>query len=323
MFWFLSVLFIVFSNFIIITISSSGDRSQYYVVCVSNCNSKSCQIDGEYRRYPSLELRLLNWSCRDNCSYDCMWKTVTYFNKYGFEVPQFHGKWPFIRILGVQEPASTLFSVFNLYEHVTEYLKFKKELEFSDPMVYVWTYFFLICTNSWLWSTIFHAKDEYFTEVMDYSCAFTTVLTLFYCFLLRISYQDSWNMKIFFATTCAYAGILSMHLSHLWSGSIDYGYNMKFNVAIGFITFVVTMIWWYRNRQKMSHVYLIGWFTILTVTATLLEVLDFPPIFWTFDAHSLWHAATAPLVSLFYRFIRLDCFYLKNRYVKLDLNHLL
>lgn len=83
------------------------------------------------------------------------------------------------------------------------------------------------------------------------------------------------------------------------------------------------MIWWYRNRRKLPHVHLIGWFTVLTVTVTLLEVLDFPPIFWTFDAHSLWHAATVPLVSLFYRFITLDCFYLRNQYLKLDEKYLL
>lgn len=322
MFW-LSILFIIFSNCIIITISSSGDRSQYYVLCVSNCNSKSCSIDGEFKKYPSLDLRLLNWSCRDNCSYNCMWKTVTYFTKNGLEVPQFHGKWPFIRICGLQEPASVLFSLFNLYEHLTKYSKMKKELDSSFPMIYVWTYFFIICIHGWLWSAIFHAKDEYFTEVMDYSCAFTTVLTLLYCFLLRISYKNSMNIKIFFAITCAYVSILLMHLSHLWSGRINYGYNMKFNIAIGFITFVTAMLWWYRNHRKLPHVHLIGWFTVLTVAVTLLELYDFPPIFWTFDAHSLWHASTIPLVSLFYRFITLDCYYLKNQYLKLDEKYLL
>lgn len=61
------------------------------------------------------------------------------------------------------------------------------------------------------------------------------------------------------------------------------------------------MIWWYRNNRKLSHVYLVGWFTILSVIVTLLEVADFRPIFWTFDAHSLWHASTVPLVKMLYR----------------------
>jgi len=42
--------------------------------------------------------------------------------------------------------------------------------------------------------------------------------------------------------------------------------------------------------------------SILLVSACLsLEVLDFPPIWWVFDAHSLWHAGTVPLTILFYR----------------------
>ena len=70
---------------------------------------------------------------------------------------------------------------------------------------------------------------------------------------------------------------------------------------IGFLTFAITMVWWYRNHHKLPHAYFIGWFTILSVVATFLELADFPPILWIFDAHSLWHAATAPLVILLYR----------------------
>jgi hypothetical protein len=36
--------------------------------------------------------------------------------------------------------------------------------------------------------------------------------------------------------------------------------------------------------------------------AALLELFDFPPILGIFDAHSLWHAATAPLGIVWYRF---------------------
>lgn len=42
-----------------------------------------------------------------------------------------------------------------------------------------------ICLHGWFWSAAFHTRDKDFTEVMDYSCAFTIVLTLFYCLLLR------------------------------------------------------------------------------------------------------------------------------------------
>lgn len=63
------------------------------------------------------DLRLFQWSCKDNCKYECMWKTVDGFLEYEKFVPQFYGKWPFIRMFGIQEPASTLFSIFNLVIH--------------------------------------------------------------------------------------------------------------------------------------------------------------------------------------------------------------
>lgn len=33
----------------------------------------------------------------------------------------------------------------------------------------------------------------------------------------------------------------------------------------------------------------------------LLELLDFPPLLWVVDAHSLWHLSTVPLPLLWYR----------------------
>ena len=72
-------------------------------------------------------------------------------------------------------------------------------------------------------------------------------------------------------------------------------------MILGLTTFAITILWWYLNRKIMPHVYLIGWFNTLTVFVTLLELTDFPPIFWIFDAHSLWHASTVPLTVLLYR----------------------
>lgn len=69
----------------------------------------------------------------------------------------------------------------------------------------------------------------------------------------------------------------------------------------GLTTFLITMLWWYVNRKKLSHAYLIAWFNVATVFVTVLELADFPPIFWVFDAHSLWHASTVPLTILLYR----------------------
>lgn len=34
----------------------------------------------------------------------------------------------------------------------------------------------------------------------------------------------------------------------------------------------------------------------------LLELLDFPPLFWVLDAHAVWHLSTVPVHFLFYRY---------------------
>lgn len=48
--------------------------------------------DQKFKVLPSLSLRLLFWSCKEDCSYSCAWKTVDYFTSHGLTVPQFHGK---------------------------------------------------------------------------------------------------------------------------------------------------------------------------------------------------------------------------------------
>ncbi|CAB0044687.1 unnamed protein product [Trichogramma brassicae] len=271
--------------------ASIGDRSQFYNSCLGKCRENNCTSDTEFKVSPPLSLKLLFWTCTEDCKYNCMWKTVHLFTSRGLHVPQFHGKWPFIRILGLQEPASVLFSLLNFYAHATYYWKLKKKVTSSAPMFFVWTWFTAICLHGWFWSAVFHARDKDFTEVMDYTCAFAIVLTLLYCLLLRILYKNILSSKVFMIVTSVYCAILYTHLTHLWSGKINYG----------FITFLTSIIWWYRNHLRLPHVHLVGWFTVLTVSVTLLEVSDFPPIFWIFDAHSLWHAATAPLVNLLYR----------------------
>ncbi|XP_014485308.1 PREDICTED: post-GPI attachment to proteins factor 3 [Dinoponera quadriceps] len=290
-------------------VGSIGDKSQIYNQCLALCRNSNCKDEIVFKVPPSLWLTLLNWSCKEDCSYICTWRTVDSFISHGLKVPQFHGKWPFIRMFGCQEPASVLFSMLNFYAHWKMFRKFKKRVGNTNPMFYAWSYFSIICLNGWFWSAIFHSRDRPFTEAMDYSCAFSMVLTLLYCMLLRITYR---NNKVFIMITCGYVSILCMHLSHLWSGKINYGYNMTLNILIGLATFTVTMLWWYVNRAKLFYAYLIAWFNILTVFVTLLELADFPPIFWVLDAHSLWHASTVPLTLLLYRFMISDCSHLQH-----------
>lgn len=112
--------------------ASAGDASPFQRHCIKTCFESKCSSKDSLQHFqdnqPFFE-SLFQWSCLDDCKYNCMWDTVDAFVKDGRKVPQFHGKWPFRRILGVQEPASALFSIFNLIPHVIMQIKLYNQID--------------------------------------------------------------------------------------------------------------------------------------------------------------------------------------------------
>lgn len=159
------------------------------------------------------------WTCHDECNYHCMWRTTNIFVTREWSVPQFYGKWPFKRILGIQEPASVFFSFLNLMAHWRMIRKFRREVRNDSPMYYVWhvlsavsiigifstvfpfvfrffqwilfyviktiSFYTQICINGWICSIIFHTRDFPLTELLDYGFAYSMVLANFSCMILR------------------------------------------------------------------------------------------------------------------------------------------
>jgi hypothetical protein len=58
-----------------------------------------------------------------------------------------------------------------------------------------------------------------------------------------------------------------------------------------------------RASRRYPHAYKAAIFVALTIAATSLELLDFPPWQRTIDAHSLWHLSTAPIIPYWYSFL--------------------
>lgn len=70
----------------------------------------------------------------------------------------------------------------------------------------------------------------------------------------------------------------------------------------GVINALGWLIWAKLVWEKQNYV----WRAIVSIVAVmlllLLELGDFPPLFWILDAHALWHAGTAPIPFLWYRY---------------------
>merc|ERR1719323_1068518 len=300
----------IISCSLISSVSSSwGDQSSFYQLCVEYCQKNTCANTESFTEWSEKQWtvdRLVGITCSDDCRYTCMWETCheMMHNRYGI-VPQFHGKWPFIRVLGMQEPASVVFSLMNLLTNLYMIIWFRRHVSSSAPMFQVWTGYGVTALIAWTCSTIFHYRDTPVTEMMDYFTAFLTVLTsLLACVLRMLGTQNTGSVMV---VTAAFLAFYSNHVYNMAFIRFDYGYNMKVNVGVGVLNGVMWLVWSLLHYSDGPHVKR-GVIAIIMLSLSLsLELLDFAPLMWTLDSHSLWHLATVPIPLLWFRFAAGDC----------------
>ena len=140
--------------------ASSGDRSREYVDCVDFCKVARCSP--HFWMNSSLALQVTRWSCTDDCKYECMHEITDREIRSGRRIQQYHGKWPFWRLAGMQEPASVAFSLLNLWAHAKGASKIRKKVPESHPMKSYYIMFSIISINSWIWSSVFHTRGDCF-----------------------------------------------------------------------------------------------------------------------------------------------------------------
>ncbi|XP_039599362.1 post-GPI attachment to proteins factor 3 [Polypterus senegalus] len=262
---------------------------------------------------------LLGWSCSDECRYLCMWVTVGLYVAEGYPVPQFHGKWPFTRFLCFEEPASAVASLLNGLACLLMLIRYRSIVPKQSPMYQTCCAFSMVSLNAWFWSTVFHTRDTFVTEKMDYFCASAVILYSIYLCCVRTLGLQRPILSSFFGLLLIL--LFASHVSYLTFVSFDYGYNMFANSAIG----VINLLWWLgwctRNRRTLPYAWKCTIVVLLLHGLALLELLDFPPLLWVLDAHAVWHISTIPVHFLFYSFLIDDSLYLLNtqkRGLKLD-----
>uniref|UniRef100_A0A8D0GPX9 Post-GPI attachment to proteins factor 3 n=1 Tax=Sphenodon punctatus TaxID=8508 RepID=A0A8D0GPX9_SPHPU len=280
--------------------ASQGDREPVYRECLAQCERRNCSGAGlrHFRSRQPLYMSLTGWTCRDDCKYECMWLTVGLYVREGYKVPQFHGKWPFSRFLFFQEPASAFASFLNGLTSFVMLKRYKAAVPTSSPMYHT-------CIA--------------FAWKMDYFCASAVILhSVYLCCVRTLGLK-----RPAFATAFGGFLILSLacHVSYLTLIRFDYGYNMAANVAIGLLNLFWWLGWCMRNQQRLPYVWKCVLVVLLLQALALLELLDFPPLFWVFDAHAIWHISTIPVNVLFYSFLVDDSLYLlkaNSDIIKLD-----
>lgn len=227
----------------------------------------------------------------------------------GFGPLKYFGHWPFLRFLGLEEPASVFFSILNILPHALV-LKYGMKRYFADYSLrrYVALYA-AVSVNAWFASAIYHSKKMPWTTTYDLSSA----LVLLCCGLLLALRKLLGNVSIRSVGMIG-NGICLFLIYRLgrmvFFDNVTFDEHMNTCIGIVVVTTVVWILWillpvvtrksWRRHHFICFIVQ--AWF----VAASMLELYDFPPWLRVFDAHSLWHAATVPLGFLWYYFWYLD-----------------
>ena len=230
-----------------------------------------------------------------------MHQTVELYKSYGHSPQQYYGKWPFKRFLGLQEPASVLFSILNGLAHYFGYKKMKLLPNSTNPLKKYYVFCGILGINLWIWSTLFHSRDFPSTEKGDYFSAILYLIYIFYLALIRVFSIDLEESRKYIWNCLAVYFIF--HVIYLSFWPFDYSYNMLIGILFGLSANLMWIYHWIRKRYVRRYAWKQALLSIAITLCMSMELLDFPPIWGTFDAHSLWHASTVPLIILHYSFL--------------------
>ncbi|WFD42834.1 hypothetical protein MPSI1_001484 [Malassezia psittaci] len=260
---------------------------------------------------------------------------------------QFFGKWAQLRVLGMQEPFSVLFSILNLGVHIYALSYILPELVPNGyPLKPTYTRHAKISIVAWASSALFHTRDLWWTERLDYFMAAAVLLSGLFFTVCRLTYASP-TMTFYqrWSIVCIVAWVL--HVLYLLSHRrLNYSYNITACLTVGLLH---NFLWFSaactprlvfglarqfsanfapsrayskatdddhdidRTKTFRSYTDLSGkqrkqliCLVLLMTLAPALEIFDFPPILRLVDAHALWHASTVPISLYWYIWLAND-----------------
>lgn len=298
---------------------SAGDLDQNYASCTFNCERQLCQnsspSSSSLDRMP-FDLGWIDWNCEERCEYDCMQKITDYRELVGYRPLKYFGHWPCRRYFGLEEPASCFFSLLNLFPHLLYLVEVLFLSRHRYPMCGWVAGYAVASVNAWLASTCYHAKKTALSTSYDLISA---LLLLCYGLLLVCVKVEKllWRPRQRFRPAAALGllALLAVFLSQRIPAMLQDEISFTMHMQTCFIlVFLATVAWvgyivlQWTSRRAAGHA-AARWSILVQLwflSAALLEVFDFPPIWKVLDAHALWHAATFPLGFVWYFFWAAD-----------------
>ncbi|KAL8141504.1 hypothetical protein V2J09_014536 [Rumex salicifolius] len=303
--------------------ASEGDEDPLYKSCFENCETTGC-VDGQcfqscnltsdgnqwYLQEP-LYVKWKQWDCRSDCRYRCVLSREEERKARGEKPVKYHGKWPFQRVQGIQEPVSVALSALNLAVQFHGWISFfilvyyKLPLKSQKPWYEytgLWHIYGILAMNSWFWNSVFHSRDVELTEKFAYSSAVALLgFSLVLAILRTFSIRDEAARVMVIAPLIAF---VTTHIMYLNFYKLDYGLYRKVCFVLMVSKLALWVIWATLTRHPSR------WKVWAVMTGAALSLLllayDFPPYRGFIDSHALWHASIIPLSLLWWSFVRDD-----------------
>ncbi|CAI0404125.1 unnamed protein product [Linum tenue] len=175
--------------------ASDGDADPVYKSCLEECQTTGCvgkkcfqhckfssdgkPIDGPWYHQEPLYQRWKQWDCQSDCEYHCMISREDERLELGLKPVKYHGRWPFHRVYGIQEPVSVALAAVILALQFHGWISFfilvyyKLSLRPNKKTYYeytgLWHIYALLCMNAWFWCAVYHTRDVELTEKLYFS----------------------------------------------------------------------------------------------------------------------------------------------------------
>ena len=267
-----------------------GHMHPHYTACESRCRAV-CEV-GLQAPPSELALRLFMWSCADECAYTCMHDLEARRYESGFHPLQYHGKWPFFRVFGMQEAASVVLSLLTAAIHVIGVRRMlaarRRASSPTDLSSQVIAVYGVLGVVSMVLSAAFHSRDTGVTERLDYIGAFLSNVAL------TAAIGALWLRGARYLLSgyiCLLVAVFIHHASSLLGARIDYGHNMRVNVAVAGTSIVLCLgyVAWHGIRRNATLLVSAALFAL----AGVCEIVEMTPWRGLVDSHALFHACSA------------------------------
>lgn len=335
--------FLVVSLLLPVTGGSYGDHDPSYRQCMRSCticssssedtaSSRTNQlvhsIDYEQFYFDYVPYVFVpHWDCIDICSYNCMHTITSERIASGYSILKYNGHWPFTRYLGLEEPASVVFSLLNAVPHFTHILnshrnRCNSSSSSSGKASYMSVWLCMlpyVSLNAWLSSAYFHAKKTKVSSLIDYIGA---LILVSYSLLIAVRKLCGKKMNDIAVASLltVWCACVAHRVNHMIYERVSFSEHMTLCITLAVIHVLVWLLYigkeFYTSKVYNRSVWVCLICQLWFILASTLEVFDFPPYYRIFDAHSLWHAATVLLGFLWYYYWQLDLIECNNKWSK-------